>query len=276
MNLETVRTLDAINHTFYNLSAQAFDATRSAPWAGWEQLPPLLTSGNHQKTDATGNRGTLRVLDLGCGNGRFARFLLDRLPRVLHYVGLDASQPLLAHARSILTPPKSQFEWHEWNFLDNAFPSPIESRVFDLVVLFGVIHHVPSFALRRCLLERAAARLAPNGILALAFWRFQEDSRFKRRIIPWEEFNRLGSSEMPEVDPTQLEPGDTLLAWGQQEGELRYCHAVDAGEEQRLLQALSLVPLADYFADGRAGNLNHYRILKRVENTSLETGSHDA
>jgi len=275
MNLKTVRALDAINRIFYNDTAEDFDATRSAPWDGWEQLLSLL-SCEESAVSGQNTPTTLRVLDIGCGNGRFARFLTDHTTRIVQYIGLDTSQPLLAYARSILPPPQSQFEWKEWNFLADTFPPTIASQAFDLIVLFGVIHHVPSFELRRRLLERTTALLAPNGILALAFWRFHEEARFRRRILPWEKLIKLDLPELPIVDQDQLEPGDTLLAWGKKGGELRYCHAVDAREEQRLLLELPLAPLADYYADGREGHLNHYRILHRVENTSIETGIHHA
>ena len=61
MKDDTARRLLAINRSFYQRHAADFARTRRQAWAGWQRLLPLL-------------RGRARLLDVGCGNGRFGRF----------------------------------------------------------------------------------------------------------------------------------------------------------------------------------------------------------
>jgi SAM-dependent methyltransferase len=65
MKDETLRALNTINRVFYRDSAPSFDATRDAPWPGWQPLLPLLQGLEGDPA---------RILDLGCGNGRFPIF----------------------------------------------------------------------------------------------------------------------------------------------------------------------------------------------------------
>ena len=94
MNDDTARALEAINRAFYRERAAEFSATREAPWRGWERLLARVRSPKRTSP--------LRVLDVGCGNGRFGAFLAGALEADgtrLEYVGVDASAPLLAAAR---------------------------------------------------------------------------------------------------------------------------------------------------------------------------------
>ena len=63
-----------------------------------------------------------------------------------------------------------------------------------------------------------------------------------------------------------LEPGDHLLGW--QDGtSLRYCHHFEEREIDQLIEALpagTVRPFERYSADGRAGNLNRYVLLRRT------------
>ena len=130
---------------------------------------------------------------------------------------------------------------------------------FDLVALFGVLHHIPGADRRLDLLRALGERVAPGGLLVFTEWLFYDDPRLRERIVDWA------------VD-VQVEPGDYLLDWRRgvkslTSPALRYCHAVDEAEHQRLVAATGLQPLAEYRADAgyrgvggnRGGNL--YTIL---------------
>jgi len=103
-------------------------------------------------------------------------------------------------------------------------------------VLFGVLHHVPGFEARRDLVRSIVERLAPDGLLALTVWPFGEHERFRRRILPWDEYNRTAPEP---VDPDALEPGDVLLRWGHGEGA-RYFHLIEEDELARLIAAIGV------------------------------------
>jgi len=252
MDEQTVRSLNAINRTFYTAHAVEFDQSRSSPWPGWTRLLPHV----QRLLDAPA-RLALRVLDLGCGNGRFGAFLADRLPAgAIHYCGIDASRPLIERARERALPFAS-VELRELDFVEDE--SSVPNGPFSLIALFGILHHVPSRARRRTLLQQLGARLAPGGLVALTTWQFEAFTRFQERLVPWWEYNRTATEP---IETSQLEPGDHLLPWGEGNAVLRYCHFTSEADARRLLEGLSFEIIDEYAADGRDGILNRYFICR--------------
>ncbi len=199
----------------------------------------------------------LRVLDVGCGNGRLAMYLAGAWPGGLEYVGVDASGDLLAEARR-------RHRHHGWaHFVQGDFVAqPPESTLpggsFDWIAIFGVMHHVPGFERRRDLLRAAASRLRPRARAAVSLWRFLESDRLRRRILDWSESGVA-------VDRDQLEPGDHLLRWGADGKAFRYCHHVDDGEWLRLRADLPLREIEAFRSDGATGRSNRYAVLERTD-----------
>lgn len=244
MDYQTAARLNAINQQFYRITATEFDQTRGRPWPGWVQMLPHVP--------LTGD--TFSVLDVGCGNGRLGVFLADELPSdaALHYHGMDSDPALLARAREALDRTGIRAQLDERDILTH----PPDAGQFDLVALFGVMHHIPGAARRRDLIRTLAARVAPGGVLAFACWRFYDYARFRDRIVPW-----------PDDLAGQVEAGDHLLDWRRGERALRYCHYVDNAEHADLLaagEAVGLSVAATYRADGRTNDANLYAILRRA------------
>jgi tRNA (uracil-5-)-methyltransferase TRM9 len=258
MDLDTRHALDAINSRFYASAAEEFSSTRSHPWPGWERLVPHLAP-------PVGATRSLRVLDVGCGNGRLAAFLAEHLDGDLEYLGIDRSPGLLEHAREQNAGlPRARFECvdilgDELEARDLAFPRDFAVFPRDLIALFGILHHVPGFETRRSLLARLVGGLAPGGLFAVAAWQFAAFERFRARMLPW---SALESHTGLHVDASQLEPGDYLLRWGDAE-RVRYCHFVDEEELQSLLPQSGAELVESYAADGREGTLNRYVVLRR-------------
>jgi len=253
MNEITVHALNAINLAFYRERAGEFSATREFPWPGWRRLVRHILA-----PEETGDQ-PLRVLDVGCGNGRFAGFLCEALGRRgarLDYCGLDASAPLLAHARQRPLPGGTA-RFVELDFVEE--PTRLPAGPFDLTALLGVLHGVPGRGRRRALVQATAERLAPGGVLALTCWRFAEFERFRRRLVSWETYNREAAQP---IDAAQLEPGDHLMPWGDGRRPVRYCHATGADEIDTLVRGLGLERLETYLEDGRGGNLNRYAVFR--------------
>jgi SAM-dependent methyltransferase len=234
MDEATRRRLNALNREFYRVTATEFDATRGQAWAGWLTLLPYLTT-------------PLRVLDVGCGNGRFGVFLAAHLTGSIHYHGIDNSAALLAHAADDLQATPLTVTLTEQDLVEQ----PLPSGEYDLVVLFGVLHHLPGAAQRLTFMQQLAAQVASGGYLAFAAWCFYESPRLRERIVPWG------------ADFT-VEAQDYLLDWRRGERALRYCHYVDEAEHQALLTATGLTPRLTYRADGQDGQMNRYSLLQRA------------
>ena len=231
MRDETVEALRAVNRRFYRERASEFNRTRERPWSGWGEI--LMRTGTLLPERP-------RVLDIGCGNGRFARFLVERLGRTFDYCGVDESPLALAEARKRL-PARENLVFVEADFHE----APLPQGEFDLIVLFGVLHHVPGRENRLGLLTRLSALLAPGGLLAFSLWRFDRHPRFRKKIVPWDEFRaRTGI----EIDVDDLEPGDHILTWGGAPPAFRFCHQMSDEEEKGLAGAISLELVSSFDA----------------------------
>jgi tRNA (uracil-5-)-methyltransferase TRM9 len=231
MNDATVKRLNQINRQFYQITAANFDESRGEPWPGWDVLLPYLKT-------------PLSVLDVGCGNGRFGSFLAERLDSPPRYHGVDNSPALLDRARAALAHLDAHLENRD------VIADPPGEGTYDLVALFGVLHHVPGRAQRRTFMQTLAQRVAPGGYLAFAAWCFYEYERFRARIVPW-------------PDDLEVEPHDYLLDWRRGERALRYCHYVDEAEHADLIAVTGLTDITTYRADGRTHDVNRYSLLRR-------------
>lgn len=249
MNRQTVRALNEVNRRFYEEHADAFATTRHAPWGGWEGLLEPLRRGLP---------ASIRVLDAGCGNGRFGDFLAGRWPGEIHYRGIDASGALLEIAAARLTG-KVDLDLRLEDFIEGSQAPPPEGEGFDLAVAFGVLHHLPGREQRFRLLQGLARQLASGGFLVCSIWLYGRDERFRRRLLDW----RALPPDLGPIEVSELEEGDHLLRWGDAPGTFRYCHAVSDAEEQEWLEGLALDLVERYEADGRSGHLNRYLILRK-------------
>jgi tRNA (uracil-5-)-methyltransferase TRM9 len=251
MKRETVLALNALNQAFYAAIAPEWSDSRRHPWPGFERVWALARA-------RVPSPARLRVLDVGAGDGRLAAFLETQRPGSdpFEYLGIDASDRLLEHARARGLGDRVRFERADFLQTEHALPS----NTFELVALFGVLHHVPAFERRCQLLAQLAQRVAAGGLLAVTFWRLERDPRFEKRVRSFADYNLQAAAPICEAE---LEPGDTLLSWGDQSA-LRYCHFPDARETEALIAATGLPVVARFEADGRGDALNEYVVFARL------------
>lgn len=190
-----------------------------------------------------------RALDVGCGHGRFVAMLLERHPET-EVTGVDGSAELLAAAEARTDLPRP-CHWIQADLEEDAAALP--AGPFDLVTLIAVLHHVPGEARRRALLRQLAARVAPGGVFALAFWRRIGDDA--KRRVDW---------SAVDIDEADLEPGDRLLRFDVDDPErLRFSHFPDDAELERTAGCTGLPLRARYDADGPHGEANAYFLWQR-------------
>lgn len=235
MDSGTIVLLNQLNREFYQIVASSFDETRSRPWPGWIQLLPYLP------------QRSLKVLDIGCGNGRFALFLNEH--RRMVYTGIDSNPYLLKRAEILLKEHRIEHQVQHADLLENDTP---DYPPQDFIGAFGVMHHIPGFEQRRKFIQKAAHWLSSDGILAVTFWAFYEQARFRERIVPWDD------PRVPEkYRNLPVEKHDYLLEWRRDTPALRYCHYADTEEQEKLTEDLKVI--ASYDADGS----NRYIVLQK-------------
>ena len=239
MDPDIVARLLDLNREFYTEFAESFAATRSAPWPGFARMLPYVREG-------------ARILDIGCGNGRVARYLDENL-RAGTYTGLDFSEPMLSEARRssahlahlVADFRRADVSRPEWSLI-------LDGGRYDAVLALAVLQHVPSFALRVSVVSQVARLLAPNGVFVMSHWQFVDSDRLRRRIVPW---SQAGIAE------SDVEPGDYLLQWRRDGVGHRYCHLITELEVAAMASSAALELVQTFRADGREGNLNLYALL---------------
>lgn len=260
MDLRTAETLTHLTDAFYQAQAASFSSTRKGPWRGWDRcarflVPPAATPAV-----------PVRVLDVGCGNLRFERYLAREFPQVAwdayavdNCRSLLDGQPLAASAH---------VHFQERDIMPDllrgggALTRALEAPRCDAAVCFGVMHHVPTFAARAELLRTLVGRVRPGGTVCVSLWRFMANEGMARRVRALQPRAREDAG----LAAAQLEENDYLLGWDAQPGVYRYCHHFDDGEVDRLVAAVAdKACVADRFtADGRSGNLNAYLVLRAL------------
>ena len=234
-----------LNRRFYATVAVEFDRTRQGLPEGMLALAQML----HARLPAPA-----RLLDAGCGNGRFARALAQEHVTGA-YLGIDADARLLDLAATQTTDLSGLACQFAAGDLALSNWTVAASAPYDAVVCLAVLHHFPGYDLRRRILTEMASLLAPGGLLALSTWQFFGNPRFDQRLLPWEEVG---------LTAADVEPGDALLPWNQGEQAVRYVHYLDLVEVERLAADCGLTVIESFRADGKEGNLNLFVVLKRA------------
>ncbi|MCS6828358.1 MAG: class I SAM-dependent methyltransferase [Caldilinea sp.] len=247
MRPEVQQRLLDLNRRFYATVAEEFDRSRQGLPEGMRRLAHLLREQLPSP---------MRVLDVGCGNGRFARALAE-IGVVGDYTGLDADERLLALARA----QTRRLERLSCRFMqvDLARPDWGEAATeapYDAVVALAVLHHFPGRVLRQQLMQEMASLLAPWGLLGLSTWQFLSASRFLDRTLSWGEIG---------LDEADVEPGDALLPWNQGVHAVRYVHHLDLTEIEELVASCGLRIVDHFRADGKEGNLNLFVVAQRTD-----------
>lgn len=225
-----VRQLVDINATFYRQLAAPFAASRDAPQPGYERLLPDIPER------------PLTVLDIGCGNGRFGRFLAQQRP--ITYTGVDFSPAMFTPIDGVAC----RFETRDLSRPDSF----TGLGQYDLVACLSTLQHIPGHRNRERLVREMAACLSPGGLVILVNWQFLHSPRQRRKLVPWYEVG---------VEPSQVEPGDHLLSWNRGGRGVRYAAHIDEESTKMLANTAKLRIVTQYWADGREGDLNLYTVM---------------
>ena len=211
----------------YNLIAGNFSSSREKPWQEMVFLFDNINEGD-------------RVLDLGCGNGRFSEIILPRAS----YVGLDNSERLIALAKNRY--PDAEF------VVADALDIPFPDNSFDKVYSIALLHHIASLEMRQQVLSEIKRVLKPNGLAIITVWDLWSKPKRKRSII-WQSFlSFLGLSK--------LDLCDVMIEW--QGVKDFYFHCFSPYSFKKLIQESGFDIIKDGRIESRRG-ANLYIVAKK-------------
>ena len=244
MDMVTARKLNSINRRFYEDNALSFSDTRQQGWPGWERVIELCGIPSS-------------VLDIACGNLRFARFLRSAAPDAdIAYYGIDISDELVSLG-------DCSAAYQKLDVVDAALTgleldTLVEAPSCQLVVAFGFMHHVPGTDARMRIMKLIADKMAPGGLACLSFWQFMQDPRLAKKAVSATK-RALANEEL------DLDEGDYILDWQGDTAAQRYCHSFTEAEVGEIAASVSkhCSLVATFNADGRSDALNTYIVLRR-------------
>lgn len=233
MTPQTAAKLLEINRTFYENFATAWDDTRQQPWPSFGRIASTIAPCN-------------AFLDVGCGNGRLGRYLLDQ-GAIQRYVGVDNSAGLLTAAKKLTGSDVHQRDLAAADALEGL-------ETFDAMACLAAMHHIPGEARRVQLLQQMSDHLKPGGVLFLSNFQFLANLRMEKKVLAW---------SVAGIDSAEVEPNDYLLSWHRGGEGTRYLNLVDEDATERMVAQTDLTLVEMFRSDGKEGNLNLYVILEK-------------
>ncbi|MFA6251857.1 MAG: methyltransferase domain-containing protein [Candidatus Paceibacterota bacterium] len=179
MNKDKAQKIIDANQDIYNQIAEKYASVRNEPWEELDFLfGKFLRSGD-------------KVLDLGCGNGRFYDSFMKN---GVFYTGIDNSENLLKIAQK----NHSEAEF----ILASALNLPFNDEEFDAVYGIAILHHIPSDKMRQIFMEEAIRVTKKDGYLVLTVWDLQEkQEEGKKKFNIFDLFNQ------------RIDKNDVFIPW---------------------------------------------------------------
>lgn len=280
------RAIAEVNRTFYDQQAASFGRTRDQGWQGWEQLYPYIKN-------LADRQEPLTILDLACGNLRFERSLVQKLPKLaLRCHACDMCTELLRRGYTTLAAMESfasssvTVELHEHDLMNALIESyqqgkplidasvqqhfswlpslpALQGKKPVFISCFGFMHHIPTKQLRTFALTSLCEGLPSHSLVALSFWEFARNTTRAAKAQQAHE-KALTNTVIAPDNTRYLEPNDYFLGWSHTEQATRFCHSFDPQELNELIEEVKgRAHLVDRFsADGKTGDLNEYLVLE--------------
>ena len=219
----------------YDIIGEDFDETRQIPVEEFKLFEQFLKPG-------------MRVLDLGCGNGRLLKSLKD-----CHYLGVDNNETMLKLAGKNF--PHGTF------IKGDQLQIPCKDGIVDLIFCVRAFHHLPGRQMRLRALHEMNRVLMPNGILIITVWNLWQPQFRMRAMKAFLRFLfTLGSYSCK----------DFFIPWGKK--AMRYYHAFTPAELMKLVTS-SGFEIEELFAvkDGRKAPLKKSHDIVIIARKNSET-----
>ena len=170
--------------SFYDKEAKKYADTRKKFWHEEKAILDAITPLFEQKNK-------IRILEFGCGSGRFATLLNQNFPNKFDYVWIDLSNELLTYA-SKDNPNLTFFQWDITKLIKN-----FEQESFDIIIWTSSFQHIPTTKERSFLMKNFYRLLDYDGLLlmtnrSLSSWFNKKNWNIvlKAKILSWLKFDK--------------------------------------------------------------------------------------
>lgn len=146
----------------YNIISAHFNQTRSKPL--WTEILPFIAK----------IKSGMKVLDIGCGNGRL---LSEITNKKIRYLGLDFSKELIKKARE-------KYPSRRFFVRDISQESGwVQIGQYDALFCLGVLHHIPDRQRQHFVLRQIYEHTAPGGFLVISVWNMWQWRFLKTHLL---------------------------------------------------------------------------------------------
>jgi SAM-dependent methyltransferase len=165
---------------FYDATAESFSGTRQRVWPEFAHIAAEIVAYAEKKAGGKDIQ-TLRVLELGCGDGRLLGYLQAHTLYTYDYTGVDISYNLLAiadqhypHARRV----------HEDMIRFSVAQAEKTPESYDIIIAVASFHHLPTVATRRYTLAGLYQSLVYDGKIIMTNRCYSDwfKKKFRREI----------------------------------------------------------------------------------------------
>jgi CelD/BcsL family acetyltransferase involved in cellulose biosynthesis/SAM-dependent methyltransferase len=167
------------DHVSYYRAVMRYKAGRSLDLAVGSRSPAQGAEFGRMQFDYLVRHGlarTGRLLEIGCGNLRAGRFLIDYLD-VGNYYGIDISPDVLLSAQRVLAENKLQEKMPRLVYTDDLKFGFLPADYFDVIHANSVFTHCPIEIIEECF-AHVGRIMAPGGFFDFTFYR-TEDAEYQ-------------------------------------------------------------------------------------------------
>lgn len=246
-SIEQIVKINQETSNFYALLSDSFSETRQHKWPGWDNC--LLTIKK-----LINNNKSLKILDFGCGNLRFENYLCKNFPSAnFEFDCVDNNKM------------SSDFKFnikHKINFINLDIVDCLLNQddflalsKYDLIVCFGLMHHIPGSSIRQLLFFKLKSLMKKNSIFIVSLWQFEKSKKLMDKATKSTAFAK------EKLKLPFLEENDYFLSWEDRNDIFRFCHNFTEKDILDIKNNNDLDIIKDYNCDGGNLQLNKYLIF---------------